>query len=185
MQTRYRRPCSALLPALLLAAGWATAAPPAGDEEYRVLRTYLDSPYAEKAAWEVYDRIGIYFIYNVDPKRPESIAGFFRTYARTELDPALVGSFVAANHHPQAIDRRRFPGPVRYSGQFLKAGVYSLSRVGFNARRDEALMYASYSSLTEEGHGALVHLRKAGGTWAVTRSSAVWMYGASVHPFNP
>lgn len=157
----------------------------AGDEEYQVLRAYLDSPVAEKGPFEVYQRIGIYFIYNVDPKRPDSIAGFFRTYAHTELDPALVRSFIAANRTPRPIDRKRFPGPVRYADQFIKADVYSLSRVGFNARRDEALLYASYSSLVEDGHGALVHLKKAGGAWSVAKSAAVWMYGASVHPFNP
>jgi len=175
----------ALILAALAGPGLPAAAPrPAAAEEYEVLRAYLTSPYVEKVDFSLYEKIGIFFIYNVDPKKPESISGFFQQYANTSLSPELVRAFVAANRTPRAVDRKLFPANYRYSSQYIKQDAYSLSRVGFNARRDEALMYASFSSLLEDGHGALVYLRKAGGAWSVVKSSAVWMYGASVHPFQ-
>ena len=178
-------PLRNVLALLVAMAGPALpAAPVPAAEEYQVLRAYLTSPYVEKVDFSLYEKIGIYFIYNVDPKKPESISGFFQQYANTSLDPGLVRAFVAANRSPKPVDRRLFPAHFKYSSQYLKADVYSLSRVGFNAKRDEALMYATFSSLQEDGHGALVHLKKAGGAWSVVKSSAVWMYGASVHPFQ-
>jgi len=161
------------------------AARASSEEEYQVLRAFLASPYVEKVDYSLYEKIGIYFIYNVDHERPDNISGFFRQYADITLDPGLVKQFVAVNHRPMPVDRRRFPGTVKYSPQYIRKDVYSLSRVGFNARRDEALMYASFSSLLEDGHGSLVYLRKTGGAWTVAKAASVWMYGASVHPFNP
>lgn len=155
------------------------------EEEYQVLRAFLTSPYVEKADYSLYEKIGIFFIYNVNHERPESISGFFKQYANTSLDPELVSQFVAVNHHPLPINRRLFPASFKYSTQYIKQDVYSLSRVGFNAKRDEALMYASFSSLLEDGHGSLVYLKKTAGAWSVVKATAVWMYGASVHPFNP
>jgi len=169
---------------ICLASFPAPATPAPAAEEYRVLRAYLASPYVEKVDYSLYEKIGIFFIYNVDPKKPESISGFFREFANTSLDPALVRAFVAANRTSRPIDRRLFPANTRYSSQFIKQDAYSLSRVGFSPNGDEALMYASFSSLLEDGHGALVYLKKTGGAWSVVKSAAVWMYGAAVHPFQ-
>ena len=172
---------------LALAAVLAPAGTPrtAGAEEYQVLGAYLASPFVEKVAWSLYEKIGIYFIYNVDSRKPESILNYFKLYAKIDLDPELVRRFVAANRAPCPIDRKRFPATFRYSSQYIQQDVYSLSRVGFNARGDQALMYASFSSLLEDGHGSLVLLEKSGTTWSVVKATAVWIYGASVHPFNP
>ena len=101
------------------------------------------------------------------------------------LDRDMVENFIAGNRSPRRIDRKRFPGDMQYSSQFIKKDVYSLSRVGFNADKDEALFYASYSSLTEDGHGSLIYLQKTSGVWSVVKAAANWMYGASVHPFTP
>lgn len=154
-------------------------------EEYRVCQAYLASPYAEKPHDLLYGKLGIFFIYNVKHEDPEALRAFLQSRAGLELDAGLAKDFVAINRHPIPIDRAQFPPSTRYAAQFIQQDVYSLSRVGFNARKDEALLYASFSSLREDGHGSLVHLRKQGGTWAVTKAAAVWMYGASVHPFNP
>lgn len=172
----------------LILAPWAlvvAAAPrPPIQEEYQVLKAYLTSPYVEKVDFSLYEKIGIFFIYNVDPKKPESISNFFEQFANTTLDPALVRAFVTANRSARPVDRKLFPANYKYSSQYIKQDVYSLSRVGFNPKGDEALMYATFSSLLEDGHGALVYLKKTGGTWSVIKSSAVWMYGAAVHPFQ-
>ena len=170
--------------AICLAALPAPAAPAPAEDEYQVLRAYLTSPYVEKVDYTLYEKIGIFFIYNVDPKKPESISTFFEQFAQTSLDPALVRAFVAANRSSRPIDRKRFPANFKYSSQYIKQDAYSLSRVGFSPKRDEALMYASFSSLLEDGHGALVYLKKTGGAWSVVKSAAVWMYGAAVHPFQ-
>lgn len=178
-----------LVPGLTLGQGPALAASAvarsAGEEEYQVLRAYLGSPVAEKVDFSLFEKIGIFFIYNVDPQDPGNISGFFRQFAGTTLDPALVRQFVAVNRFPVPVDRRYFPREFKDSPQYLRKDVYSLSRVGFNARRDEALMYASFSSLLEDGHGALVLLKKTGGAWMVEKSAAVWIFGAAVHPFTP
>lgn len=154
-------------------------------EEYQVLNAYLTSPFAEKGPFALYEKIGIFFIYNVNPERPENISGFFRQYAGLELNPDLVRRFVAANRRFAPVDRSRFPARFNYSDQVMKKDVYSLSRVGISPSGDEALMYATFSSMQEDGHGSLVYLRKTGGAWSVAKATAVWMYGASVHPFNP
>jgi len=154
-------------------------------EEYRVCQAFLASPYAEKPHDLLYEKLGIFFIYNVKHEDPEALRAFLRSRASLELDAGLAKDFVTINRHPVRIDRKQFPASTRYATQFIQQDVYSLSRVGFNARRDEALLYASFSSLREDGHGPLVHLRKQGGTWIVITAAAVWMYGASVHPFNP
>jgi len=158
---------------------------PASSEDYQVYRAYLSSPFAEKADFSIYDKVGIYFIYNVDPEKPDNISGFFKQYARIALDPELVRQFVASNRTRLPFDRRQFPASTKYSPQYIKQDVYSLSRVGFNRHKDEALLYASYSSLVEDGHGSLIYLKKDAGAWTVAKVAAVWMYGASVHPFNP
>jgi len=188
--------CTPALPRLrtplmtaLLALGPALAAGPASrtasDEEYQVLRAYLASPYAEKGERILFEKIGIFFIYNVNPKDSGNIVRFFKEYAGTSLDPDLAKRFAAINRFPVPIDRRRFPEDTKYSSQFIRKGVYSLSRVGFNAKGDEALLYATFSSLMEDGHGSLVWLKQTGGAWTVAKATAVWMFGAAVHPFNP
>jgi hypothetical protein len=183
-------PRSSFLPplatVLLVMAGLpAWPVPLAEVEEYQVLRAFLGSSLAEKGPYSLYDHLGIYFIYNVDPQKTKEIDGFFRQYAGITLESDLVAGFVAANRIRVHLDPRRFPAGTRFSTQYLKADVYSLSRVGFNVRRDKALMYASFASLTEDGHGSLVYLEKRAGAWTVVKGAAVWMYGASVHPFNP
>jgi len=171
----------ALAPFLLPAPVLAAAAP----DEYQVYRAYLASPLAEKGPVRLFRKLGIFFIYNVDHEKPEHIAGFFRQQAHLDLDPGMVRQFVAVNHHPVPVDPRRLPADWTYSTQYIQQGVYSLSRVGFNAARDQALFYASYNSLLEDGHGSLVCLRRSAGAWTVVKAAAVWIYGASVHPFNP
>jgi hypothetical protein len=172
----------AMVPALCWTGSGLRAALPA---EYEVCRAFLASPGAEQPADLLYDKLGIFFIYNAPYEDPERLGAFLRQRAGLELDPGLLRSFVAANRRPSPVDRKQFPAGLRFSPQFIRQGVYSLSRVGFNARGDQALLYASFSSLQEDGHGGFAYLEKRNGTWTVVRSAAVWMYGASVHPFNP
>jgi hypothetical protein len=162
----------------------AAAARPV-DEEYSVCRAFLDSSYAEKPNDLLYEKLGIFFIYNVHYDTPGQLGDFFKARAGVALDPDLLSNFVAINHSPKRLDPKRFPGSIHLQPQFIHKDVYSLSRVGFNARHDKALLYASYASLMEDGHGSLFYLEKANGTWSVVKAAAVWMYGASVHPFNP
>jgi len=154
-------------------------------EEYQVYRAFLASPIAEKVDYLLYEQLGIFFIYNVKHESPQDLLAFFRKRVGVDLDPGMVRDFVAANRTPRRIDRTQFPAKIRYSRQFIQKDVYSLSRVGFNERRDEAFFYATFASLMEDGHGSLVFLKKTSGAWAVIKPAAVWMYGASVHPFNP
>jgi hypothetical protein len=163
----------------------ASKGSPREREEYQVYRAFLASPTAEKGDYLLYQKLGIFFIYNVKHERPEELLAFFRDRAGLALEPSLVRDFVTINHAPRPIDRKQFPPTMRYSAQFIQKDVYSLSRVGFNARKDEAFFYATFASLMEDGHGSLVYLRKTSGSWAVVKAAAVWMYGASVHPFNP
>jgi hypothetical protein len=155
------------------------------DEDYRVYEAYLASPFAEKVAFALYQNLGIYFIYNVKYDEPDAVIQFFQVRAGVALDRGLVQAFIASNRTPKRIDRARFRRPMQYADQFIQKDVYSLSRIGFNATKDEALFYASFASLMEDGHGALVFMKKTGGAWSVAKSAAIWMYGASVHPFNP
>jgi hypothetical protein len=179
--------------AILCAAGpfaAAEAAPPKASrlptvEEYQVCRAFLASPSAEQPNDLLYEKLGIFFIYNVKHDSPEELLAFFRNRVGVRLDPQLVSHFVAVNRLPGKVDRKQFPGGTRFSSHFIQRDVYSLSRIGFNQRQDEALLYASFSSLMEDGHGSLIYLQKKGGVWSVTNAAAVWMYGASVHPFNP
>jgi hypothetical protein len=163
----------------------AAAAPQGVNDEYQVYRAFLDSSYAEKVDFQLYEKLGIYFIYNIRNDNPGDLVAFFKARADLQLDPGLAQAFVTANHSPRKVDRTQLPVNLSYSSQFIQKNVYSLSRVGFNARKDEALFYASFSSLMEDGHGSLLYLKKTNGTWSVAKAAAVWMYGASVHPFNP
>jgi hypothetical protein len=172
-----------LLAVLPVFAGLRAGA--ASEEEYQVYKSFLSSTYVEKVDYSLYEKLGIYFIYNVKNEQPEEVARFFKSRAGLTLDPELVNHFVVCNRSPGKIDRKRFPATIRYSSQFIKKNVYSFSRVGFSTHKDEALFYASFSSLLEDGHGAFIYLKKTAGTWAVVKAAAVWMYGASVHPFNP
>jgi hypothetical protein len=160
-------------------------ASPRSREEDQVYRAFLAGPTAEKGDYLLYQKLGIFFIYNVRHERPEELLAFFRDRAGVALDPAMVRDFVTINRTPRRIDRKAFPPTMKYSTQFIQKDVYSLSRVGFNARQDEAFFYATFASLMEDGHGSLVYLKKTAGSWAVVKAAAVWMYGASVHPFNP
>lgn len=168
---------------------YATTPAPIGrlsrGEDYRVYEAYLNSSFAEKTKYLLYENLGVYFIYNVKYDNPDEVIQFFRVRVGVSLDRDMVKNFITDNRSPKRIDRKRFPEDMHYSSQFIQKDVYSLSRVGFNANKDEALFYASFSSLMEDGHGSLVYLKKTSGVWAVVKAAAIWMYGASVHPFNP
>ena len=155
------------------------------DEDYRVYEAYFESPYAEKTPYSLYENLGIYFIYNVRYDNPDEVLQFFKARAGVILDRSIVQAFISSNRSPRRIDRKRFRKAMTYSPLFIQKDVYSLSRVGFNGSKDEALFYASFSSLMEDGHGSLIYLKKTAGVWSVVKAAAIWMYGASVHPFNP
>jgi hypothetical protein len=155
------------------------------DEDYRVYEAYFESPFAEKTQYSLYENLGIYFIYNIKYDDPDKVLQFFKARVGVALDRSLVQAFISSNRSPRRIDRKRFREAMRYSPHFIQKDVYSLSRVGFNATKDEALFYASFSSLMEDGYGSLLFLKKTAGTWSVAKAAAIWMYGASVHPFNP
>ena len=157
----------------------------ASEEEYQVYKAFMSSSFIEKTDYALYEKLGIYFIYNVKYEKPEDVIDFIKAHVGLSLDKELAKNFIAANHSPQKINRSKLPGNLKYSDQFIRKDVYSFSRVGFNANKDESLFYASFSSLMEDGHGALFYLKKTAGTWSVVKAAAVWMYGASVHPFNP
>lgn len=148
------------------------------DPEHAVIRAFLQSTQAEKLEDSaLYEQAGIFFIYNLDQEKPEEIRTFFQKRAAAELEPALVQDFVTRNHAPAAIDRAQLPTGLRFEREFMKKNVYSISRPGFNADQDEALIYVSYSSMSEFGHGSLVHLAKRFGRWRVKNMAAVWVYG--------
>lgn len=157
----------------------------ANEEEYQVYKAFLNSSYVETTDYSLYEKLGIYFIYNVKYEIPEELSDFLKTRVGLSLDHDLIKNFITANRSPMKINRKRLPENIKFSAQFMKTDVYSFSRVGFNAKMDESLFYASFSSMMEDGHGALFYLRKIAGTWSVEKAAAVWMYGASVHPFNP
>lgn len=147
------------------------------DPEYQVYRAFLVSPQAGEGRLLLYEKLGIFFIYNLDQENADEIASFFASRTRKTLDPELVRNFVERNHAPRRVEKALLPSDLRYETVLTMRNVCSVSRVGFSPRGDEALLYATFSSMSEFGHGSLIHFERRFGRWRVREAVAVWVYG--------
>jgi len=107
------------------------------------------------------------------------------------LDPITLQDFKSINSQTYGLELR-FPLSVTYnlvnpenfrqicnSQQAFKAkfpdaqGALTLSRVGFNQSRDQALVYLS-TVCYKSGAGYLILMKKTGGVWNVEKRVVVW-----------
>ncbi len=54
-------------------------------------------------------------------------------------------------------------------------GIFTLSRVGFNSQKTQAVVYVAYRSGEEGGDGRYVLLQRKDGVWIRQRSAIAWM----------
>ncbi len=172
---------AASLAALCLILSCAPS-PVGPDDEYKVYNAFLASRFAEKMdPLLLYKEAGVFFIYGpdhyFDQRSADYIDGFFRERGKLVLDRALIVDFIAKNETPAPIEAARIEHRTLLQDAFRKKDVYILSRVGFGPSGREALLYASFSSNAEFGHGNFIILRKnLLGAWKAARSVAVWIY---------
>jgi hypothetical protein len=152
------------------------------DEEYRIYDAFFSSRFAEKVdPLMLYERAGIFFIYGPDHYFDQGSAAyidnFLRTRGKTVLDFGMIESFVERNRTPAGLDAARLERKPELLPVFRKKDVYIVSRAGFDPGARRALLYVSFSSNAEFGHGNFIVLRKSVfGTWRAVKSIAVWIY---------
>jgi len=130
---------------------------------------------------------------------------------RGQVEPAALEDFRAKNQEEHPLDSRlnlevRYvliskaeakklfeggqSGPGKgWDGFYAKyprsQGIMTLSRVGFNEKRDQAVLYVGNQSHWLAGAGFYVFLAKKDGSWVILNRKMVWISGAPRSPDFP
>jgi hypothetical protein len=63
-----------------------------------------------------------------------------------------------------------------FYGRYPQApGITTFSKVGFNAKRDQALVYMGTQSNWTVGTGYYLLLKKVNGTWSIDQQVMIWV----------
>ena len=73
------------------------------------------------------------------------------------------------------IDRLVLPEWIDFLKKYPAHGLIELSRVGFNARRDRALVYTGSQGGPKSGAGFLILLSKTNGNWVIDQKIFAWV----------
>ena len=73
------------------------------------------------------------------------------------------------------IDKLVLPEWVEFLKKYPGHGLIEVSRVGFNARRDRALVYAGSQGGPKSGAGFLILLSKTNGKWVIDQKIFAWL----------
>lgn len=73
------------------------------------------------------------------------------------------------------IDKLVIPEWIDFLEKYPEHGLIELSRVGFNARRDRALVYAGNQGGPKSGSGFWILLSKTNGNWVIDQKIFAWL----------
>jgi hypothetical protein len=94
----------------------------------------------------------------------------------SELDGFTTPHEILLGHDLKALKRNPRKAVMRLVHRYpFPLGLVSLSRVGFNPERTQALVYAQYRCGGDCGHGEYVLLEKAGGRWQVREDATTFV----------
>ena len=165
------------------------------DEEYAVLSSLIDSYTGREV------KLAVVMEDHTKLWRPHGDKYFARSVKRLkaafpELDSEILRDFTAKNSQRHALERRfatkaeyvlassqdvaRALGAERQWDNFRRRypsshGLTTISRVGFNAGRTQALVYRGDRFGGKAGVGNYLLLVKKDGAWAVVRGYRVWV----------
>jgi hypothetical protein len=173
----------------------ATPVPNASEAEYAVYKALIESTYAT-------DKLAMIVIHDTTSAGMDLVGNNAQEFeyiqkALPEVDASIKDSFVARNAQPAPLeDRFNLVLPVTLLNQddfnrfFSKngkgwdafyleypqsQGVLTLSKVGFNAKGDKALVYAGNQAYSLAGAGYAVVLGFENGAWKVLNQVMLWI----------
>jgi len=121
------------------------------------------------------------YVRKIPPKvQADAVANFYANTKETEqLENRLslsVPYFLVTNEEINAIFGARGNGWNNFYKKYPGAqGILLFSRVGFDRRRKQALVYAGDQSNYLGGAGYLVLLARKDGTWVVIKQAMIWI----------
>ncbi len=167
-------------------------------EEYAVLSAVVQQGYVTEAIRQiVLSSETTLAILSSDKPLPDVLAGYQKDMP--ELDQPLIDDFARSNAESRPLESRLqisvpyaflsqqeqkeifngTAGSTGWSAFYQKfpnsQGLMSLSRVGFNARMNKALVYVGNQSYWLAGAGYLVLLSRDTGQWQVEQREMVWI----------
>ncbi len=118
------------------------------------------------------------------PLAPDLISDFVQKMGRpSRLERALtLGVPYQLIREGEGEDRRAFLAPIptrrtqgpQEDGPPVVVGLLELSRVGFNLRENEALVYVGIDRPDGTGAGFLIWLHRTGRTWSIADTEVLW-----------
>lgn len=170
-------------------------APAIAPEEYAVYQTLIKSLYLLEGV----EQIVISDHTAIGPSQDASLqeqAEYIRTSMGHSLEPATLEDYIAANGRDYKLENSfLLDAPVvlltqsefaeifadengweRFYESYPESqGIMTLSRAGFNADRDQALVYAGNQRDYLAGRGNIILLAKRGGEWEIDQVILAWI----------